>query len=297
MIKTHKIGNYTFEFFNYLILTLFLLICIYPFYYIFIFSLSDPYEVQKGITLSPAGFTLNNYKFVLGLTKIGNAAIVSTVRTILGTLVNVLCCTFFAFLVSRKELPMRKFIYRYMVITMYFSAGIIPYYLTMRMLHLNNNFLIYIIPGALNAFYVILAKTYFEELPSELEESAKIDGAGYLTIFFRIIFPLSTPIIATIAIFSAVMHWNSWFDNYLFVQTEGLKTLQLLLYEYLNESNSLAAAAMKGGNSVTALREVKTTPQAIRMTITMVATLPILLVYPYMQKHFTKGIMLGAVKG
>jgi ABC-type glycerol-3-phosphate transport system permease component len=178
---------------------------------------------------------------------------------------------------------------------MYLNAGLIPWYLVMRLYKLNNSFFLYIIPSAIVAYYVVLLKTYIEQLPQSLEESAKLDGAGYLTIFIKIIFPLSTPIIATIAVFASVGQWNTWYDNYFLVQNPQLRTLQLILYDYLNEANAIAQASIEDINRGMAVTEL--TPTSVRMTITMVATLPILFVYPRMQRYFIKGIMMGAVKG
>lgn len=190
---------------------------------------------------------------------------------------------------------MRRFIYRFVLVTMYFNAGFIPWYLTMKAYGLQNNFLLYVLPTALSGFNIILIKTFIEQLPPALEESARIDGAGYWTTFTRIIFPLSTPIIATIAVFSAVGQWNTWFDNFFLVENPNLQTLQLVLYNFLNQSNSISSmSAAEMTNSA----EVRTmTPQSIQMTITMLVTLPIVVVYPMLQRFFVKGIMMGAVKG
>jgi len=284
-----------FDIVNHSILIIFFILSIYPFYYIFIYSVSNPIEVQKGITLMPAGFTLSNYVTIFKLPDIFNATVISVLRTILGTCITILCCTLFAYLVTKKEMYFRKTIYRFLVITMYFNSGLIPWYLTMKMYHLNNNFLLYIIPSAISAFNIVLLKTFIEQIPESLEESAKLDGAGYFTIFSKIIFPLSMPIIATIAVFAAVAQWNSWFDNYILVQDTNLKTLQLVLYDYLNQANSIATSSAADKTRGLAGRQM--TPETIRMTMTMLVTLPIVFVYPFMQKYFVKGIMLGAVKG
>lgn len=225
-----------------------------------------------------------------------NAAFISFSRTIIGTTLTLFCCSFFGYVVSKKELPFRKIIYRFMIVTMYLNSGLIPYYLVVRKLGLLNNFLIYVLPGAVNAFFLILVKTYIESLPPSLEESAKIDGASYLTIFWKIIFPLSKPVLATVAVFCAVNQWNSFSDNLIFVSKNSLKTLQLMLYQVLNSvtqvSQNVTTADLERMHSI-----VQPTPTTIRMTITMVATLPILLLYPLLQKYFVKGIMMGAVKG
>ncbi|MGO4269474.1 carbohydrate ABC transporter permease, partial [Paenibacillus sp. TAF58] len=174
-------------------------------------------------------------------------------------------------------------------------AGLIPWYITMKMLHLNNNFLLYVLPTAVSGFFVILLKTYIEQLPAALEESAMMDGAGYLTLFVRIIFPLCKPIVATVAIFAAVGQWNTWMDNYFLVQNQSLKTMQLTLYEYLSSANALAT--MSASDITKNAQRFVITPESIKMSTTMLVTLPILLVYPFLQRYFVKGIMLGAIKG
>ena len=279
---------------NYTALFLLFLLCIYPFYYIFIYSISNPTLAQKGIVLLPVGITVENYIQMIKLRGITLAALISVLRTVGGTLLTVFCSTLFGYIVTKDKLPFRKLMYRMMVISMYFNAGLIPYYLTMKLYHLNNSFLLYIVPTAIVAFNVILIKTYIEQLPAALEESARIDGARYFTIFIKIIFPLSMPIVATVAVFSAVNQWNSWFDNYLLVQDRNLRTLQLILYDYLNQSSVLSHLSDNDKNRGLG---IVMTPQSIRMTITMIVTLPIIFVYPFMQKYFVKGIMLGAIKG
>jgi len=287
--------DFTFDSFNYLFLALLVIVTIYPFYYILIYSISDSIEAQKGVYLWPAGFSLEAYQTTISLPGIQDAALVSLLRTVLGTLLTVFCCSFFAYLITKDEMPYRKFIYRFVLVTMYFNAGFIPWYLTMKAYGLQNNFLVYIVPSALSAFNVILIKTFIEQLPASLEESAKIDGAGYFKIFAYVIFPLSMPIIATIAVFAAVGQWNTWFDNFFLVENPKLQTLQLVLWNFLNQSTNLSnmtTEQLTRGDMVRSL-----TPQSIRMTITMLVTLPIVLVYPLLQRYFVKGIMLGAVKG
>lgn len=278
---------------TYFFMAVLMFLCFYPFYYVFIYSISDPTLAQKGITILPKGITLANYLRVLKLEGIFHSFLISLSRTVLGTGITVLSCSFFAFLVT-KNLYGRKIIYRFVIITMYLNSGLIPWYLTLKAYHITNTFWAYIVPTAISAYYIVLLKTFIENLPASLEESAKLDGAGHITIFIKIIFPLSKPILATITVFSAVAQWNSWFDNYILVQSEQLETLQLILYNYLNQASQLSQMSIASlqNSTVSAL-----TPQSVRMTITMVATLPILFVYPWMQKYFVKGIMLGAVKG
>lgn len=288
-------GSRTFDLVNYALLTLFVLICIYPFYYVFIYSISDPAKVVQGIFLAPAGFELGTYKNILMLPYIKTAFIVSIARTVVGTLLTIVCCSFFSYLLTKDRMLLRKFVYRLLVVTLYINAGLIPWYITMKMLHLDDSFLLYVLPSAVSGFNVILIKTYIEQLPAALEESAMIDGAGYLTLFWRVIFPLCKPIVATVAIFAAVGQWNNWMDNYFLVHSQHLKTLQLTLYEFLNSASSLAN--MDASSITKNAQNVKMTPETIKMTTTMIVTFPILLVYPFMQRYFVKGIMLGAIKG
>ena len=286
-----------FDTFIYIVLTLFMFICIYPFYYIFIYSISDPQQTFKGIYLLPQGLTFENYMRVLKYKGLLNAFGISASRAVVGSLASLFCCALYAYTLTKKEMLFRTVIYRLTVASMYISFGLIPYYLTIRAYGLRNNYLVYILPLTINAFYVILLKTYIEQLPLELEESAMIDGAGYFKIFTRIILPISGPIAATIVIFASVGQWNSWFDNYMYATDKSLITLQYLLLKILQESQSLANTMTTINSSATGALPFKLTPEAVKMTITMVVIFPILLVYPFMQKYFVKGIMLGAIKG
>jgi putative aldouronate transport system permease protein len=283
----------------YLFFGLFALMCVFPFYYIFINTISANDLVAAGqITLVPRGIHFSNYVRVIQLRGLPNAVMISISRTILGTLLSVLCTAFVAYGVSRRELFHRKFVYRFFIVTMYFNAGLIPWYLNMRNLHLTNNFLAYII-GVISAFNLILVKTYVESIPDSLHESAEIDGAGYLVIFFRIMLPLCLPILATIATFTAVGHWNSFMDTLMLMRNEKLFTLQYILWQYLNEATSLARNIQAMLSQGIAVENTSTilTPTAVKMTIAMVVTLPVLFVYPFFQKYFVRGIMIGAVKG
>ncbi|MDR1902400.1 MAG: carbohydrate ABC transporter permease [Treponema sp.] len=277
----------------------FTIMCVFPLYYIFINTISDNELVAQGkILFLPDGIHLANYIKVMRLNALPQAFLVSVSRTVIGTFLSVICTTFVAYILTKKALWHRKLIYRFFIVTMYFNAGLIPVYLTMRSLGLYNNFFVYII-GVISVFNVILVKTYIESIPESIEESAAIDGAGYLLIFIRLIMPLSLPILATIAVFNAVGHWNSFMDTLLYIRNEKLYTLQFLLWQYLNESNQLASTLRQtvvvGGSTFNPATVM--TPTSVRMTITMVVTLPVLFVYPFFQKYFLKGIMIGAIKG
>lgn len=261
-----------------------------------IYSFSDPQLVSKGIYFAPIAPTGYNFVKVSRITLIYTSTLISVLRTVIGAIVTLFCCMFFAFIITKEALPARKLIYRFTIMTMYINAGLIPYYLTVRAYGLRNNFLVYIIPGAVNAFYVILFKTFIEQIPASLEESAMIDGAGVLAIFARIIVPVSTPIIAAIAVFSAVGQWNSWFDTYIFVSNKGLFTLQYILLNFLRESQALADSMRTSGSTSSVIPQ-RLTSMSVKMTATTIVLIPILLVYPFLQRYFLKGIMIGAIKG
>lgn len=303
--KTHKHkyalkpSDIIFNILNYLIFGLFTLACIFPFYYLFINTISDNDMVVKGmINFIPRGIHIGNYASLLQVGDLSTAFMVSVSRTILGTALMVAASALVGYLVTKQEMWGRKFWYRFLIITMYFNAGIIPVFLNMQMLGLTNNFWAYIIPGIVAPYNIILVKTYIESIPGELEESACIDGASYMTVFRKIIWPLSKPILATIAIFGAVGHWNSFTDSLIYMQSApNLYTLQHRLYIYLNQASNLKSLMQSGGSVSEAAIQSALSGKIIKYTISMVTVIPILLVYPFMQRYFEEGIMLGAVKG
>ena len=285
-------GERLFDALKVVLLGLFTFTCVYPFYYILIYSVSDPLLATKGVLFWPAGFTLENYRRIFQLNGMGLAALVSVSITVISTVSAMLVNGIVGYLVSRPTMPFRKAIYRTFVVTMYVSGGLIPSFLLMKYLHLYNTYWIYILPGV-NAYYMILIKTYIEGIPSELEESAKLDGAGYLSIMMRIILPLSIPILATIGVFTAVGKWSDYSTTLIYTTDNNLRTLQYILYQYLK---SASAILLESGPSNTDMAR-KLTPTSIKMTLVVITVVPILCVYPYLQKYFVKGIMLGAVKG
>jgi putative aldouronate transport system permease protein len=298
MQKKLSTGDVAFHTVNYIVFAIIALLCIFPFYYLFINTISNNDLSSKGlITFYPKEIHFSNYSQVLNLPNFMHSGFISLSRTVIGAAVSVCGAAFLGFLFTKQEMWGRKVWYRFLVITMYFNAGIIPWYMTMRSLHLTDNFLAYILPAIVSPFYVILVKTFVESIPLALQESAQIDGAGYWVIFTRIIFPLITPILATIAIFSAVSQWNSFTDTLFLMSKEKLFTLQYVLYKYMNEASSLAAIMRNssGGQGLD-LANMQTST-SIRTTVSMIVVLPILMVYPYFQRFFVKGIMIGAVKG
>ncbi|WP_274653871.1 carbohydrate ABC transporter permease [Paenibacillus humicola] len=298
-LKKMRSGDIAFHTVNYVVFALFTLICLFPFYYLLINTISNNDLSSRGmITFLPRGIHFDNYVKVLTLPGLAQAALISVLRTVLGTALTVAGSALLGFLFTKQEMWGRRFWYRFVVITMYFNAGIIPWYITMMNLHLTNNFAAYVLPAIVSPFFVILVKTFVESLPGVLQESAQIDGAGYWIIFTRIVLPLITPILATIAIFSAVGQWNTFTDTLFLMSNPNLYTLQFVLWKYMNEANSLAAIIRnsQGGTQAIDLSKVQT-PTSIRTTVTMIVVFPILLVYPYFQRFFVKGIMIGAVKG
>uniref|UniRef100_UPI003FF1290F carbohydrate ABC transporter permease n=1 Tax=Roseburia sp. TaxID=2049040 RepID=UPI003FF1290F len=293
-------GDILFNILNYGFFTIFTLSCIFPFYYIFINTISQRSLVAQGkITLYPKGLNIQNYLDILKVNDVFNAFGVSLARTIIGTALMVAATGLIGYLVTKEEMWHRKVWYRFIIITMYFNAGIIPWYMNMSMLGLTGHFAAYIIPGIVAPYNIILVKTYIESIPAELEESAFMDGASFFTVFRKIIWPLSKPILATIAIFGAVGHWNSFTDSLILMQNNPkLYTLQHLLYNYLNQSSNLGSAMSSGNSSAAAAAmENALNVKVQKYTISMISVIPILLVYPFMQRYFEKGIMLGAVKG
>lgn len=279
---------------NFFLLIVFAFLCVYPLYFIFINSISGADAVVRGVYILPEDFSLEFYKSLLQMPNIPNSIVVSVARTVLGTALTVICSSFLGYMVTQSELPMRKWVYRFVVATMYFNAGLIPWYILMVNLGLKNNFLLYILPSAVGAYYVVLSKTYIESIPASVEEYAKIDGAGVLTIYARLILPMSMPIIACLIVFCAVNQWNAWSDNFYLVSDPKLSTLQYQLYMNLaNESSNVTNTT----SSSSLLRSKATTELGLRYALSMLTVLPIILVYPFMQKYFVKGIMLGAVKG
>lgn len=278
--------------FAYIFFGLIFVICAYPFYYLLINTISDNKLVDLGkIMFYPQGIHLGNYVKIFQTNNLLNAAKISVLRVIIGTTSTLLATSYMAYFFTKTNMWGRKIWYRMVVATMYFSAGMIPVYLNIKMLGMLNSFAVYVIPGLLSVYNMILIKTSIESMPAELEESAYLDGAGYLTRLYRIVLPLQKPILATTAMFNAVSYWNDFFTTKLYITKPKLYTLQFLLYELLNQVRSIAEQAT-GDLDYSAI-----TPMATQMTLTAVVVIPIMCVYPFIQKYYVKGIMVGAVKG
>lgn len=291
-IKAKRVfSDWILDIFSFIFLVLVIIICIYPFWNIFVISINDATDAMRGgLYFWPRQISLASYVDILTRPTFLHAILVTILRTLIGTPLAVIATTALAYVLSRKELIGKKFITLIFIFTMYFGGGLVPYYMVLKNLGMLNNFIVYIFPNLISVYNMILVKNYIENMPQELFESSKIDGANDLQIFYRIILPLSKPITMTIALFVAIMHWNSWFDSYLYTNSQSLKVMQSILVEILNQYQTASAnqAANRVGQSIT--------PDSIRMAATMVATIPIIMVYPFIQKYFVKGIMLGAVK-
>ena len=284
----------------YIVFALAALICVYPFYYILINTISaNDISARGAILFWPQGIHFKNYQSALRIDGLFQSFKISLGRTVIGTSLTVLASAYLGFMFAQEKMWHRKIWYRLIVATMYFNAGIIPWFLVMKTMHLTNNFWGYILPAIVSPFNLILTKTFVESVPKELQEAAEIDGAGIFTVFFKVIIPVIKPIMATVAIFSAVNQWNAFQDTLLLVTDTKLYPLQFVLYQYLNQASSISSLAKTNSsmNSLAAAAATMQTPTSVRMTVTVLVVLPIMLVYPFFQRYFVKGIMIGAVKG
>jgi len=274
-------------------LIVFVIVTLYPIINTLAVSFNDGIDsVRGGIHLWPRIFTLQNYKTVFANQNLGQAAFISVARTVIGTVLSVFLTAMLAYVLSRKEFIYKKQLSFIYVLTMYVSGGMIPTYILMKELHLLNNFWVYIIPGLISAFNMIVIRTFINGIPYSLIESAKIDGAGDFRIFIQIILPLCKPVLATVALFVAVGQWNSWFDAMLYCSADNsLTTLQYELMKLLSSTTTQGASAevMKNAGSIV-------TPTSIRAAITIVTAVPIVCLYPFLQRYFVSGLTIGGVK-
>ncbi|WIV18733.1 carbohydrate ABC transporter permease [Paenibacillus polygoni] len=284
-----------FDIANFILMGIILTVTLYPFLNVLAISLNDSTDtVRGGIYLWPREFTLENYKTIFQYDGLIQGAKISFARTIIGTLLGLLSSSMLAYTLSRPDFKIKKFVSTFLALTMYFSGGLIPGYILMKDLHLIGTFWIYILPMMVSAFNVFVIRSFIDGLPYALQESAKLDGANDLTIYYKVILPLCKPVLATIALFLAVGQWNAWFDTYLYNGSKPeLTTLQYELMKVLQSTQ-------QGGSNVNAndlaQQMAQVSPESIRMAITIVVTLPILVVYPFLQKYFVGGMTLGAVK-
>ncbi|RKP56282.1 carbohydrate ABC transporter permease [Cohnella endophytica] len=277
-----------------IVLLLTIVVTLYPFYYILIITFNTGTDTTNGgMYFWPRDFTLENYVYFLDDPKWIKALGMSLLRTIVGTAMGVLFTAMVAYGLSKRDLVFRKGYFIVIVVAMNFSGGLIAYYVVLRSLGLINTFGVYVIPGMLNLFFLLIAISFFREIPEELNESARIDGASEYRIFARIILPVSMPLIATMCLFIGSGHWNAWLDSAYFVQDEGLRTLTYRMMQVINQS--MVASSSDAALSI--MSRSKVTPFSVQATAMIVSIIPILGVYPFLQKHFVSGMMLGSVKG
>lgn len=278
----------------YIIMTVVGILTLYPFLNVLAVSFNESVDTVKGgITIFPRAFTLQNYIEIFQFEGLLLGFKNSILRTLIGTVIGVFSSAMVAFVLSRRDFQARKWMSVVFAMTMYFSGGLIPVYMLIRNLELIGTFWVYIIPGILSVWNVFVIRSYIDGLPIALQESAKIDGANDWTIFWRVILPLCQPVLATIALFIAVGQWNAWFDTYLY--NSGHPENTTLQYELMKVLQSTQSGSnYRDPNAMQSMASVS--PESIRMAITIVVTVPILLVYPFLQKYFVSGMTLGAVK-
>lgn len=298
--KSTKLGDKVFNTFNALFMTVIVVVTLYPFLNILAISFNNASDTLRGgIYIWPREWTMFNFRSIFATGFLYHAFFVSVLRTVISTVLNLFFTTMLAYTLSRKEYFLRKFITTVFVLTMYFSAGMIPSYFLIKNLGLMNHFIVYILPSMIGAFNLIVIRTYIKSLPDSMIEAAKIDGAGEYSIFIKIVFPLCKPVLAVVGLFVAVGAWNTWFDTFLYASSnQNLSTLQYELMKLLSTSMQTAttAVAQFGGKGAASGASDSITPQSIRAASTVVAALPILMVYPFLQKYFVVGLNVGSVK-
>ncbi|KWX88784.1 sugar ABC transporter permease [Paenibacillus riograndensis] len=280
----------------YFSMTVVTVLTIYPFLNVLAISLNDSVDtVRGGITVWPRQFTLDNYSLIFTYGSLITGFKISFLRTVIGTIAGLISGSMLAYTLARSDFQARRFISIFLAVTMYVTGGLIPGFILMKDLHLIDTFAVYILPGLVSAFNVFVIRSFIDGLPYALQESAKLDGANDFTIYWRVILPLCKPALATVALFLAVGQWNSWFDTYLFNgSNESLTTLQYELMKILQSTTTSASNSQDAANMAERMSQIS--PESVKMAITIVVTVPILIVYPFLQKYFVKGMTLGAVK-
>ncbi|HOJ10681.1 MAG TPA: carbohydrate ABC transporter permease [Clostridiales bacterium] len=290
-LKNEGIGSMVFDFTNNIVIFLFCLTIIIPFWYLFVQSVDNLASPSGSIYLWPQQFTLENYKMVIRNKYIGIAYLNTIFRTVAGTTLSLFFTSMGAYAISKKRFPNRVFWSIFIIVTMFFSGGLIPTYLWISKLKLINSRAVLIIPGIIGAYNLVLIRNFFSQIPGELEESARLDGSGDFNTFIKIILPVSKPILATIALWLAVGHWNSWFDCMIYIRDTKKIVLQVVLQRIIIQGTT--KEIIEGSEQM--LFDAK--PEMIKAACIYVATLPILCTYPFLQKYFVKGIYVGSLKG
>ena len=294
-------GEKIFNACNTVFMFLLCLVMLYPVYYVLILSLNEGTDSMKGgIWFWPRAFTLFNYQYVLSNGLLQNSYLITVGRTVLGTLLGLAVNALAAYTLSERALPFKRVLMTFVLIPMLFSGGQIPYFLQLRNLGLYNTFWVFVIPSLVSVWNIFVMKRFFQDIPDSLRESARIDGATHMQVLVRIILPLSLPMLASLGLFTAVWHWNDWFSGAFYVQTNDLMPVQTYLQKLLTANNISMVKSNNVLNAEAAFRESQTarlTATSVKMAAVMVGTLPILCVYPFLQKYFVKGMLTGSVKG
>jgi putative aldouronate transport system permease protein len=285
-----------FKVFNYCFLGLFGFITLYPFWYVLIASLNTGRDFAKGgVFFYPRAFTWENYTYAFQDSRIFTSLSVSVAKTLIGVATGLLFTILIAYALSIKTLPGRNFFTFFWYFTTIFGGGMIPYYMLLRDLGLTKSFWLYITPAVFNFFNFLIMRTNFNNIPTELRESAQLDGAGDIRILFQLYVPLSMPVIATVALFVGVGQWDDWFTGAYYQSNQNLIPAATLLQKLLNEAT--ASSTIKVGQESAAAVMQSYTSQSLQMAFVMILTMPIVVVYPFLQKYYVKGVMIGAVKG
>ena len=296
-MKPKKKKPETFDLVNGAIMVLMMLVMLFPFWYCVVGSFNDGTDyLRGGVYLWPREFVLSNYKAVFRDPSIFNAFKVTIAKSLLGTFSSVLVTALAAYAMTRPALKGKRFYAPFMTLTMYFGGGLIPYFVVIKDLGLYDSFWVYIIPGLFSVWNMIILRSFFAELPPELIEAARLDGAGEYRIFFQIVLPLSKAVLATIVLFSLVGHWNAYFDSMMYTSAPELQTIQLFLKKMITDPGTASSLASSAAMAIPAEAR-KVTPQTIKLAAMVVTSLPIICVYPFLQKYFVKGTMVGSVKG
>lgn len=281
----------------YVFLTLLAIVMLYPFWNSLVISFNLGSDTSLGgVTLWPRAFTLENYYIVFRDQRLLNSFWISIARTLAGTVLSVFFTALLAYGMSKKVLCLRKYYMVFFIVTMFFSGGLIPTFMLVRSLGMLNTFWVFIIPALISVYHMIVIRTFFSALPDGLEESAKIDGCSNYGIFFRIVVPISGPVLATISLFTAVGHWNDWFTGAIYVSKDHLLPIQTLLRQIMN-SNIMTEISSSNAIALDHMNRNRTvTTKSLTMATMMVATIPIILTYPFLQKYFVKGVLIGSMK-
>lgn len=293
--QLHK--NTAFDWINCIVMALISFLMLYPLWYCVVGSFNEGSDyLRGGVFLWPRKWTLANYRAVFLDRSILNAFGVTIAKCLIGTVTSVLCTSMVSYAITRPQLKLKKIYIPFIMLTMFFSGGLIPYFILITDLGMYDSFWVYIIPTMFSAYNMIIIQSFMRELPGELIESAKIDGASEYRIFFQMILPLSKPVLATISLFTIVNHWNSYFDSMMYTSSQKLQTIQLFLKKVITDPS--VARGLGSAATITIPEQASTlTPQVVKLATMVITALPIICVYPFLQRYFVKGVTMGAVKG